>query len=93
MEYLQKKRVDVLKKIAPICNVFGIEDYDYIVKESGQTETLQVNDVKIGCTYNSVEAIVDELIAYIFVSRYCRNRSLGTFKTQTLNQIRRYWLD
>lgn len=92
LEYLKKKRVEVLDAIKPICDAFGITDYDYEVKESGQTELLRIKNTKIGCSCNSISAIVDELIGYIFVTRWCRNRYLGTFKTQTLNVIREYWI-
>lgn len=91
--YLQKKREEVLKTIAPICKAFNISEYDYIVKETGQTECLRLYDTYIGCSYNSIEATVEELIGYIFVKIYCRNRSIGAFKTQTLNCIRQFWLD
>lgn len=87
--YAEKlKRID--EQIAPICKVFNITDYGYEVDEKG-VETLVLNGQKIGCTGNSVDAVVDELIAYIFINRYCRNRSLGAFEKQTKNYITRYW--
>lgn len=89
---LQEKRIQVLEEIKPICEVFGIKDYDYIVTERGQLETLVINDTPIGCSCNSIDAIVDELIGYIFINRWCRRRSLGAFSTQTKNVIKRYWL-
>ena len=91
-EELKKKRVEVLKAIKPICEVFNLE-YDYIIKETGQTETLVLNGQKIGCSWNSIEAIINEIIGYIFVKIYCRNKYIGAFKTQTLNVIKQYWLD
>ncbi len=93
LENLQKKRLDVLKAIKPICEAFNITDYDYIVKETGQTETLRIHDTRIGCSCNSNEAVVMELIGWIFVKIYCRNRHIGAFKTQTLNVIKQYWLN
>lgn len=92
MEYLKDKRIKVLESIKPICEAFNIDDYDYIVKPTGQTETLRIGDVKIGCSLNSIRAIKDELIGYIFITYWCRNRYLGTFSTQTKNVIKRYWL-
>lgn len=92
MKHLNDKRIEVLKTIAPICEAFNIKDYDYIVKESGQRETLRIGDVKIGCTFNSISAVVDELIGYIFITRWCKNRWLGSFSTQTKNIIRQYWI-
>jgi hypothetical protein len=89
---LQEKRIQVLEEIKPICEVFGIKDYDYIVYEKNRRETLIINDTSIGCSCNSIDAVVDELIGYIFINRWCRHRSLGAFGTQTKNVIKRYWL-
>lgn len=91
-EALNKKRRDVLEAIAPICAAFKIDDYDYIVSETGQHETLRIYDTRIGCSCNSIDAVIDELIGYLFVKRFCKNRYIGAFQTQALNQVRRYWL-
>lgn len=91
-EQLKKKRLEVLEAIKPICEAFNIE-YDYIVKKEGQTETLVLNGQKIGCSYNSIEAIINEVIGYIFVKIYCKNNYIGAFRTQTLNVIKQYWLN
>lgn len=95
MKELEQKRKEVLEAIKPICDVFGIKDYDYVVKEKGQRqrETLRINGTHIGCSCNSVSAVIDELIGYIFIKRWCRNRSLGAFSTQTKNKIRQYWIE
>lgn len=90
-EDLNQKRHDVLEAIAPICSAFKIDDYDYIVSETGQSETLRIYDTHIGCSCNSIEAIIDELIGYLFVKRYCRHRSIGAFQPRMINEIRRYW--
>ena len=92
MERLEKKRLEVLEAIKPICEVFKIKDYDYLVKTTGQTETLRIYDDKIGCSCNSIYAVIDELIGWIFVRIYCKDRYIGAFKTQTLNVIKQYWL-
>lgn len=92
IEYLKQKRLKVLEEIKPICDVFGIKDYDYIVKETGQTETLRINDTYIGCSHNTIISVKDELIGYIFINTFCKRRSLGAFSTQTKNRIREYWL-
>lgn len=92
-EYLQEKRIEALEAIKPICEVFGIKEYDYLISETGQNETLVLNGQKIGCSYNSIDSIVDEVIGYIFICRYCRNRSIGAFSTQTKNVIREYWIN
>ena len=92
MEQLNKKRIEVLSAIKPIMQAFNIGDYDYVVKETGQREILRIYDTKIGCSYNSVSAVVDEVIGYIFVKIYCKNRSIGAFKAQTLSRIKEYWI-
>lgn len=87
------KRQQMLEAIKPICEVFNIKDYDYLIDVEKGIETLVVNGTKIGCSCNSVMATIDELVGYIFVRRWTRNRSLGAFQTQTLNVIKRYWID
>ena len=91
MEHLIEKRKEVLNAIEPICNVFNIKDYDYEIKETGQRETLRIGKVRIACSCNSISAVIDELIGYIFIVRWCKNRSLGTFSTQCKNVIRQHW--
>lgn len=93
MNRLEEKRLEVLKTIKPICDALGIKEYDYIVKETGQTETLKINNVLIGCSANSINAVVNELVGYIFVSRFVKYRGLGAFQTQVLNHIKAYWID
>ena len=92
LEYLKKKRLEVLEKIKPICEVFGIKDYDYIVRDYGQRETLRIGNTYIGCSCNSINGTINELIGWIFIKIYCHDRYLGAFEKQTLNVIRRYWL-
>lgn len=93
LEYLQEKREEVLKTIGPMLDSFGIKDYDYIVKDTGQIECLRIEDVYIGCSLNSVDAVVEEVIGYLFVTFFCKNRYIGAFKTQTLNRVKENWLD
>lgn len=90
IQYYEDKRQEILRAITPICAVFHIKDFDYIFNEN--QERLVLNNTQIGCASNSVSAVVDELIGYIFITRWCRNRSLGAFKTQTLNRIKEYWI-
>ena len=92
-EYLQKKRLEVLEEIKPICEVFGINDYDYIISESSPREVLKLNGVKIGCSCNSISAVKNELIGFIFLRTWGRDRSMGTFDKQSRNVIKRYWLN
>jgi hypothetical protein len=89
-EYLVKKRVEVLETIKPICEVFKITDYDYEIE--GGRERLRIYDIIIGCGSNSISAIIDELVGYIFVCRF-RERYLGAFKKQTFNRIKEYWVN
>lgn len=93
MESLERKRIEVLKEIKPICEAFDIKDYDYIVNPTGQKEILRVYDTKIGCSSNLILAVKHELIGLIFIKEWCRYRSLGAFSTQTKNVIKRYWLE
>ncbi len=89
--YLGQKRIDALKEITPICEVFGIKDFDYYVNTETGNEELILNGTRIGCCGNSIYAIKNELIGYIFINTFCKSRDLGRFRTQTLNAIKRYW--
>lgn len=89
-EYLKEKRLEVLKEIKPICDVFKISDYDYEIANGN--ERLRLYNTYIGCSCNSVSAVVDELVGYIFIKKWCRSRTLGAFDKQTQNVIKRYWL-
>ena len=91
-ECLKEKRLEVLKAIKPICDAFEISNYDYEITEEGLREFLRLNDTRIGCSCNSVRAVVTELIGYIFIKRWCHDRGLGAFETQTSNVIKQYWL-
>lgn len=88
-----KKKEQILCEIDPICNAFGLKNVDYKIDTEKLSEKLCIDGTEIGCTGNSVSAVVDELIAYIFVSRYCKNRDLGPFHKQTINYIKRYWIE
>jgi len=90
MVYTQQKRLEVLETIKPICEAFGINDYDYEVNEVGQSEALRVGQTRIGCSLNSVSATIEELVGYIFIKTW-RNRSIGAFNKQAKNVIKEYW--
>ena len=92
-DFLIEKRVKILEEIKPYCELFGITDYEYFVNTNTGGEVLKLNNTYIGCTGNSVMAVVDEFIGYIIIKRYCRNRSFGAFRKQTMNAIKEYWLD
>ena len=91
-DFLIEKRKKILEEIKPYCKLFGITDYDYFVNTNTGGEILKLNNTYIGCTSNSVMAVVDEFIGYIIINRYCRNRSFGAFRKQTMNAIKEYWL-
>ena len=91
MEQLEAKRTDVLKVIKPICEAFNIKDYDYEVKDYGQRETLRIGNTRIGCSCNSISAVIEELVGYIFIMTW-RQRSMGSFENQTKSVIKRYWI-
>ncbi len=89
-EYLRNKRLEVLKELRPICEVFNIE-YDYVIDKERLSETLILNGQKIGCSSNSVSAIKEELVGYIFIKYYCKER-WWYHKPQTINAIKKYWI-
>lgn len=91
IKQLEEKRKEVLKAIKPICEAFNLR-YDYIVKEGGQTETLVLDGQKIGCSMNSIYAIKNEIIGYIFAKIYCHDK-WWYFKPHTLKYIKQYWLN
>jgi len=88
-EYRRLKREKVLEVIKPICDAFGITDYDYIYGE--QHERLVLEGQAIGCSCNSIGATVQELIGYIFVKQYMPE-TYWAFKVQTKNHIKRHWI-
>lgn len=90
-EYLAKKRKEVLSTIEPMLKAFGIEDFDYVITNKNQ-EVLVIQGQKIGCTFNSISAIVNEVIGYLFVNIWARNNGSMPFKAQTLNFVKHYWI-
>ena len=92
MKYLEEKRLQVLEEIKPICNAFAITDYDYEIDDDMYSEVLRLNNTKMNCSMNSISAIIDEVIGYLFINYYCKNRSLGAFGTQVKNRITGTWI-
>lgn len=90
IDYLSHKRQEVLDNIKPICEVFGIEKYDYEINIDTSSETLVLNDTRIGCSYNSMSVIIEEVIGYIFIKIYCKNR-WWYHKPQTEKAVKKYW--
>lgn len=92
LKELQEKREHVIKFLEPKMKAFGIEDWDYIVKDNLQRETLRIGNIFIATSMDSDSAIEKELIGYLFVKVWLHTRSLP-FKTQTTNKICQYWID
>lgn len=95
--YYIEKAKQIHAELKPICDAFKITNWSYDITESlynkaGVREELVIEGQRISCTSNSVSAVLDELIGYIFITRYCRNRSLGAFEKQVKNQIKTYWV-
>jgi hypothetical protein len=67
--YLEKKRVEILATIKAKCEAFDIKEYDYLVTEDLR-EYLVLEGQKICCSGNSVWGVEQELIGYIFVTRW-----------------------
>jgi hypothetical protein len=87
-EYLESKRKKMIEKLKPICEPWGLS-FDYLIDEQGG-EVLVIQGQKIGVTGNSEEAIIDEVLGYLFVNRYCRHRS-GVMPYTAVNAVKRYW--
>ena len=85
-EYLESKRLKVLERIKPMCEVFGIGNYDYVIAE-GSNEYLELEGITIDCTSNSIEITVQELVGFIFIHYW--DRSLDE---SALRKIKRYWI-
>lgn len=94
-EYYKGKRETVLETIKPICEAFGIADYDYCIElnkwGSPIKERLIVEGQAIGCMGNSIGSTVRELIGYLWVKSGACDR-IYNFRTQTLNQVKQYWI-
>lgn len=90
-EYMEHKREKVLEVIKPICEAFGIEDYDYVFNIEKGRERLVLEGQEIMCMENSIGATVEELIGYIFVKKYLPER-YWAFKPQTREYIKQYWV-
>ena len=86
-----KKEREIKKMIKSLCKIFKIK-YEYI-ELLPLEEILFLNGQKIICTGDSVEQIRDKVIGYIFAEIYCKNNSIGAFQKQTLNVIKKDWVE
>ena len=96
--YNAAKRKRVIEMVKPLCELFSIEEYDYVIKEKSEDgyitdEYLVLDGQHIGCCGNSEKSSFYEAVGYVIINRYCRWRSLGAFEKQTKNYIKRYWID
>lgn len=89
--YYTDKRDVILETIKPICEAFGIADYNYIIDRQKGIERLVIEGQAIGCMNNSIGATVEELIAYIFVKGYMPERYFA-FKPQIKSALKCYWI-
>ena len=97
-EYMMKKKQEIIESLTPKLNAWGVTDFDYEytlseTKRHTQSEWLRIETDYIGCHSNSVSAVEDEALGWLFIRVWCRNRNLGAFKTQTKNVIKQYWKD
>lgn len=91
-EYKDHKREKVIEVIKPICDAFGIRNYDYIVDVKKGIERLVLEGQQIMCMENSIGATVEELVGYIFVKMYMPEK-YWSFKPQTRAYIKQYWVE
>ena len=90
-EYLQGKRNTVLETIKPLCEAFGITEYDYVVSDG--REYLEVEGTKIGCSMNSISATVRQLVNYIWVKTVYPYIYLEGDEEKIYNTLTRYWME
>ena len=93
-QYLQEKRVEVLKTVKPILEPFDIAEVDYVIDENTKQETLVIDDTKIGCTCNSIEAILQEVVGYLFIKTWVPPRILVSdpYVDHCVEVITKYWI-
>ena len=85
-EYLGNRRLKVLERIKPMCEAFGIGNYDYVITE-GYNEHLELEGITIDCTSNSIEMTVQELVGFIFIHYWDR-----ALDESAMREIKRYWV-
>lgn len=93
-QYLKEKRMKVLSTIIPVLKPFGITKVDYEVNLETYQETLVIDDTKIGCTCNSLEAILQEVVGYLFIKTWVPPRILVSdpYVDHCVEVITRYWI-
>lgn len=93
-QYLQEKRIEVLKTVKPILEPFDITEVDYVIDENTKQEILVIDDTKIGCTCNSIEAILQEVVGYLFIKTWVPPRILVSdpYVDHCVEVITHYWI-
>ncbi len=93
--YLKEKRMRVLATIKPILKPYGITRVDYVIDDKTYQETLVIENTRIGCTCNSMEAILQEVIGYLFIKTWVPLRCTvnNPHIDCCLEIITRYWID
>ncbi len=93
-QYLEEKRMKVLNAIIPVLRPFGITKVDYEVNLETYQETLVIDDTRIGCTCNSIEAILQEVVGYLFIKTWVPPRILVSdpYVDHCVETITRYWV-
>lgn len=93
-QYLEEKRMKVLNTIIPVLRTFGITKVDYEVNLETYQETLVIDDTRIRCTCNSIEAILQEVIGYLFIKTWVPPRILVSdpYVDHCVEVITHYWV-
>lgn len=86
---LEKKRNSVLKVIAPLMSYFQITNYDYKIAHT--RETLVIEGTCIECALNSIGAILNELVNYIWIKTYAEDFYLGEHSEDLLHILKSSW--
>lgn len=94
-QYLEEKRMKVLSTIIPVLRPFGITKVDYEFNLETYQETLVIDDTRIGCTCNSLEAILQEVIGYLFIKTWVPSSRILAYDPcvdHCIGIITHYWV-
>lgn len=94
-QYLEEKRMKVLNTITPVLRPFGITKIDYEINLETYQETLVIDDTKVGCTCNSIEAILQEVIGYLFIKTWVPSSRILRYDPcveHCIELITHYWV-
>lgn len=94
-QYLQEKRVEVLKTVKPILEPFDITEVDYVIDENTKQEILVIEKAKIDCSCNSIEAIIQEVVGYLFIKTWVPSSRILYYDPHVnhcIEMITHYWI-